>query len=51
MSIEADAQALRVHPHEVAFDVDAVVEDLHSRGYPTAAFMESILTGTRPMMA
>jgi hypothetical protein len=27
------------------------VEDLHSRGYPNAAFMESILTGTRPMMA
>ena len=51
MSIEADAQGLRVHPHEVAFDVDAVVEDLHSRGYPNAAFMESILTGTRPMMA
>jgi predicted phosphodiesterase len=49
MLIEADADGLRTRRREVAFDVEVVVSDLHARGYPNASFMESVLTGTRPM--
>ena len=49
MLIEADADGLRTQRREVAFDVEVVVCDLHARGYPNASFMESVLTGTRPM--
>jgi hypothetical protein len=50
MLIEADANGLRAQRREVAFDVEAVVSDLHARGYPNAPFMESVLTGARPMV-
>jgi predicted phosphodiesterase len=50
MSIEADSQGLCVHRQEAAFDVDGVVEDLYARGYPNAAFMETVLTGTRSLV-
>jgi predicted phosphodiesterase len=49
MLIDADADGLRAQRCEVAFDVEAVVSDLHARGYPNAPFMASVLTGTRPM--
>jgi predicted phosphodiesterase len=49
MLIEADADGLRAQRRTVAFDVEAVVGDLHARGYPNASFMESVLTGARPM--
>jgi predicted phosphodiesterase len=50
MLIEADADGLRAQRREVAFDVGVVVSDLHARGYPSASFMESVLTGARPMV-
>jgi predicted phosphodiesterase len=50
MLIDADADGLRTRRREVPFDVGAVVGDLHARGYPNATFMESVLTGTRPMV-
>jgi predicted phosphodiesterase len=50
MLIEADANGLRAQRREVAFDVEAVVNDLDARGYPNASFMESVLTGARPMV-
>ena len=46
--VDADAAGLQSHLRESAFDVDAVVNDLHSRGYPNAGFVESVLTVTRP---
>jgi hypothetical protein len=49
MLIDADAAGLRPQLRQVAFDVGAVVGDLHARGYPNAGFMESVLTGARPM--
>jgi predicted phosphodiesterase len=50
MLIEADADGLRTQRREVAFDVGVVVSDLHACGYPTASFMEAVLTGARPMV-
>jgi hypothetical protein len=47
--IEADAGGFCVQHREVRFDVEAVVSDLYERGYPTAAFTASMLTGARPM--
>lgn len=47
MVIDAQDDGLRADLREVAFDVDATVRDLHGRGYPNAAFMESVLTGRR----
>lgn len=50
MLIDADTNGLRTRQCEAAFDVEAVVSDLHARGYPNASFMESVLTGARPMV-
>jgi hypothetical protein len=50
MLIEAGTNGLCTRRREVAFDVEAVVSDLHARGYPNASFMESVLTGSRTMV-
>lgn len=47
MVIDARVDGLSVDLREVPFDVDATVRDLHDRGYPNAAYMESVLTGGR----
>jgi predicted phosphodiesterase len=39
---------LRAEQRMVAFDVDAVVRDLHARLHPNTEFLEAILTGSRP---
>jgi predicted phosphodiesterase len=49
MLIEADADGVHTRPRETAYDVDLVVRDLHTRGYPNASFVESLLTGTRSL--
>jgi predicted phosphodiesterase len=38
----------RAEQRMVAFDVDAVVRDLHARLHPNTEFLEAILTGSRP---
>jgi len=45
--IEADQSRVDVQLRKVGFDIAAVVEDLHRRGYPNAAFLEEVLGGTR----
>ena len=47
MLIEADEDGIHVDLRQVGFDVDPVVADLHARGYPNAAFIESVLAGRR----
>jgi predicted phosphodiesterase len=47
MLIDTHLSPVRVAHRQVAFDVEAVVGDLHSRGYPNASFVESVLDGRR----
>jgi predicted phosphodiesterase len=46
--IEAGDTYTRVEQRRVPFDVDDVVNDLHARRYPSAAFLEAILRRTHP---
>ena len=41
--MEADGAGVDVHHRVVAFDVEAVIEDLWGRRHPNASFVESIL--------
>jgi len=43
MVIDASEKTIQIEHREAAFDAEAVVADLHRRGYPNAAFVESIL--------
>ena len=45
MMIDTDTAPMRVTHRQVAFDVKAVVRDLHLRGYPNASFVETVLDG------
>jgi hypothetical protein len=38
---------LRAEHRMAAFDVDAVIRDLHARLHPNTEFLEAILTGRR----
>jgi predicted phosphodiesterase len=48
LMIDAGDDGIDVERRRVPFDVDAVVADLHQRGYPNAAFVESILRRAHP---
>lgn len=45
--IDADRRGVTADLRDVAFDVEGAVADLYRRGYPNAAFLESVLTGAR----
>jgi Calcineurin-like phosphoesterase superfamily domain len=48
MLVDATEAGVAVEHRRVAYDVDAVVTDLHRRGYPSAAWVESMLRRTHP---
>jgi predicted phosphodiesterase len=43
--IDADESGIRAELRRSAFDIEAVVTDLHQRGYPNAGFLETVLAG------
>ena len=45
MLLEADSGGARAQCRETPYDATSVVRDLHQRGYPNAAWMETNLTG------